>query len=162
VVRESADRRRIGVPDAARLDLAWPEVVCPLVRSGSTMSRGSHFGSSDAPLLAGDTFTVDFGLRLTLEDGSTVCSDLRPLVYVARAGEAAPPPPVERTFSILRDAIEAAVVALEPGVPGFQVDADARAVLERWGCPDYEHATGHAIGALAHDPGPMFDRPYNP
>ena len=116
-----------------------------------------HRSASDAPLLAGDTVVIDMGVFV---EGYT--SDIMRTYYLARPGEDAPPPEVQRRFEAAMAAVHASVAAMRPGVAGHEVDAVARRVLEEHGAPVYTHALGHQIGRTVHDGGttlaPLGDR----
>jgi len=116
-----------------------------------------HRTAGDAPLLRGDTVVIDMGVFV---EGYT--SDVMRTYYLARPGETAPPPEVQRRFDAAMAAVHASVAAMRPGVAGHEVDAVARRVLEEHGAPVYAHALGHQIGRTVHDGGttlaPLGDR----
>ena len=45
---------------------------------------------------------------------------------------------------------------IRPGMKGYRIDEVVRFYITKHGYPDYNHATGHAIGALAHNPGTLL------
>ena len=62
-------------------------------------------------------------------------------------------------FDAVVEAQLAAIAVVRPGVPASQVDAAARAVLERHGLADaFGHGTGHGLGLEVHEE-PRVNRP---
>jgi Xaa-Pro aminopeptidase len=129
------------------LDPAWDIEGCPNVW---THPRG-HGGPSDAVIQGGDTLSVDFGIRLI-----GYCTDLQRTAYVLRPGEAEIPEDIARMWETVVASNRAAVEAMRPGVTGCDVDAAARAVVVEAGYEAYPHATGHVVGFLAHEIGPLL------
>jgi Xaa-Pro aminopeptidase len=107
-----------------------------------------HRTAGDAPLTPGDTVVIDMGIYV---EGYT--SDVMHTYYVLDDGEHAAPPAVQARFDGAMEAVHASVEAMRPGVAGHEVDAVARAVLERRGIEPYTHALGHQIGRTVHDGG---------
>ncbi len=63
----------------------------------------------------------------------------------------------EKLLSVVREAQQAAIATIRPGVTGGEVDRAARAVIESRGFGRYfNHATGHPVGFRYHDGGPML------
>jgi len=61
-------------------------------------------------------------------------------------------PRVASVQAAIREATEAALAAIRPGVKGCEVDAAARSVMERAGFGrEFKHATGHGAGLAAID-----------
>jgi Xaa-Pro aminopeptidase len=87
------------------------------------------------------------------------CSEIQRTVYLLAEGEHAASLEVQRGFETVRRAVEAAVVAMRPGVPGWDVDAAARSVITGAGYPEYKYGTGHALGRNAHDGGGLVTEP---
>jgi Xaa-Pro aminopeptidase len=75
------------------------------------------------------------------------CSDLTRTVYLGRAPER-----IRRWYRAVREAQEAAVGALRPGVGAKAVDAAARRVLGRFHLERaFVHSTGHGLGLEIHE-----------
>ncbi len=150
-VRASA---RAGMTERALCDFIEERQRAYGVRSvgehGAAVCTGrvgiGHRGPGEHPLVPGDVVSIDMGVY---KDG--YCSDFTRTLYVLRPGEQCPPKAFEERFSVARDAIEQAVARMAPGVQGHEVDAVARAHLERCGVEPYSHALGHQIGRHVHD-----------
>jgi Xaa-Pro aminopeptidase len=140
------------------LTLAWtPDgSACPMVNAGPDSPVG-HSAPTGLVLKAGQLLHFDFGVR---KDG--FCSDVQRVIYFLAPGETQPPPAVQKAFDTVAQAVQAAAKAIQPGIPGMQVDAAARAVITSAGYPEYLYATGHQLGRHAHDGGgllgPLWER----
>jgi Xaa-Pro aminopeptidase len=109
-----------------------------------------HYRAGDRLLDAGDLVVLDFGGVL---DG--YCSDLTRTVAVA-------PPSAEayRVFNAVREAQQAAIDIVKPGVATADVDRAARRVLEGHGLGEaFGHGTGHGLGLDVHEE-PRLTRPH--
>lgn len=144
-----------GLLDDLGLSTSWERASCPAVNSGH-MPAG-HAGPTDLALARGHVVHFDFGL---CQDG--YCSDIQRVLYLLKEGESEAPAAVRHGFATVIAAIDAAVAAMRPGVPGHAVDAVARQVVTDAGYPAYKYATGHQVGRAAHDGGgvlaPLWER----
>ncbi len=131
--------------DAQGLDYAWPKPFNPIVTCGPDSAVG-HAAPGDVVLQRGHTFHIDLGIK-----EADYCSDIQRMWYVLADGEAEAPPEVQHAFDTVVGAIKAGEEALRPGVPGWQVDASARATIVENGYAEYMHAFGHLLGRVAHD-----------
>lgn len=142
--------------DALGLETSWERASCPAVNAGPHTPIG-HLGPGDVRVETGQLLHFDFGLRQ-----DDYCSDIQRVMYFLAAGEHQPPEPVQRAFDTVTRAIQAAVAFMRPGVPGYEVDAVARAVITDAGYPEFRYATGHQVGRSAHDGGgvlaPLWER----
>lgn len=138
------------------VDLAWEAEHCPIVDAGPDSPVG-HVGPSDIQLQPGHLLHLDFGVRW-----ADYCSDNQRVAYILRPGEQEAPPEVQRAFTTVIQAIEAAVSFMRPGVRGVEVDAAARQVVVAAGYPEYKYGTGHHLGRTVHDGAgmlaPLWDR----
>lgn len=145
-----------GRIDSLGLGYAWPKPFNPIVTCGPESASG-HAAPGDVALQKGHTLHMDLGVRQ-----NDYCSDIQRMWYVLDDGETAAPPEVQRAFEVVLGAIKAGEAALRPGVPGWQVDAAARAHIVDNGYPEYMHAFGHLLGRVAHDGatvlGPRWER----
>jgi len=108
-----------------------------------------HHRAGDRMLAEGDLVVLDFGGVL---DG--YCSDLTRTVALA-------PPSAEaqRVCAAVRQAQQAAIDAVRPGVTTTEVDRAARRVLEAHGLGEaFGHGTGHGLGLDVHEE-PRLTRP---
>ncbi len=160
-VRPGMSQRQIagyvqGRVDEMGLGYAWPRPFNPIVTCGPHSAVG-HAAPGDVVLERGHLLQMDLGIR---QNG--YCSDLQRMWYVFKEGETAVPPDVQEAFDVVYGAIKAGEAALRPGVPGWQVDAAARAHIVDNGYPEYMHALGHLVGRSAHDGatvlGPRWER----
>ena len=129
---------------------AWHAGHCPTVNAGADSPVG-HVERGHYAVARGQLLHFDFGVQ---QQG--YCSDIQRTVYMLGTGEDGPPPQVLRAFDTVVRAIQAAVEAMKPGVPGKEVDAIARRIVTGAGYPEYKHATGHQVGRLAHDGGAIL------
>ncbi|QZP38667.1 M24 family metallopeptidase [Halobaculum magnesiiphilum] len=103
-----------------------------------------HHTHGDRVIRAGDPVVLDFGTRV---DGYP-SDQTRTLVF----GDASPPEGFREVHRVVREAQEAAVEAVEPGVTTGEVDAAAREVIEEAGYgEEFIHRTGHGVGLDVHE-----------
>jgi Xaa-Pro aminopeptidase len=108
-----------------------------------------HYRAGDRTLVNGDLVVLDFGGVL---DG--YCSDLTRTVAVAPVSADA-----QRICAAVREAQQAAIDAVKPGVATTDVDRAARRVLEAHGLGEaFGHGTGHGLGLDVHEE-PRVTRP---
>jgi Xaa-Pro aminopeptidase len=94
-------------------------------------------------LSAGDAVVVDIGGTMP----SGYCSDCTRTYALG-----APPPELAGYYQVLKDAQEAAVAAVKPGVSAESVDAVARDLITAAGQGEnFTHRTGHGIGLETHE-----------
>ncbi|MFW5714573.1 MAG: M24 family metallopeptidase, partial [Brevefilum sp.] len=146
------------------LGYAWSQQNNPAVNSGPDSPVG-HNAPTEIKIEPGHLLHFDFGVKET-----DYCADIQRMVYFLKAGEETSPEPVQKGFDTVVHAIKTAFDLIQPGVPGVEIDAAARAIVTDAGYPEYKYATGHQLGRLAHDGGallgPAWDRygktPYLP
>ena len=110
--------------------------------AGGPRSSRPH-GRATAKLLPRRGFvTLDFGVIL-----KGYCSDMTRTLFLGRATRQ------ERfTYDSVREAQQAAVQAVKPGVSCGEVDEAARSVLRKAGLAQYfTHSTGHGVGLEIHE-----------
>lgn len=113
-------------------------------------ARG-HSEPSERVIEPGDLVRIDFGI--TYQGYST---DVQRTAYVLRPGEIEPPAEIRRMWETAREATDAAIAAMRPGVKGVEVDTAGRQTLIAAGYRGYPHGAGHAIGFAVHDVGPIL------
>ncbi|WP_267639581.1 M24 family metallopeptidase [Haloarchaeobius amylolyticus] len=103
-----------------------------------------HHSHGDREIQRGDPVVLDFGAYVDHYPGDQT----RTVVF---AGD--PPDRFEAVHAIVRDALEAGVAAVEPGVEAQAVDRAAREVIEEAGYGEqFIHRTGHGVGLDVHEP----------
>jgi len=113
-----------------------------IVGSGPNGAKPHHH-HSDREIQAGDPVVLDFGARLDHYPSDQT----RTLVFGGP-----PPDGFEEAFEAVRDAQDAAVRAVEPGVTAGHVDEVARSIIEERGYGDaFVHRTGHGVGLDVHE-----------
>ncbi|MFE6288149.1 aminopeptidase P family protein [Streptomyces sp. NPDC057877] len=123
------------------------QVDFTIVASGPN-GANPHHEAGDRVLRHGDMVVLDFG---GLRDGYG--SDTSRTVHV---GE--PTDEERRVHDLVREAQEAGVRAVRPGVACQEVDRAARAVITDAGYGEYFiHRTGHGIGVTTHEPPYMIE-----
>ncbi|GIU96639.1 MAG: dipeptidase [Actinomycetota bacterium] len=102
-----------------------------------------HHEPTERTIRTGDAVVLDFGGAL-----EGYHSDITRTVVVERAPEG-----FAAVYELVREAQEAAVAAVAPGVPIAEVDRAAREPIERAGFGErFLHRTGHGIGLEVHEP----------
>jgi Xaa-Pro aminopeptidase len=119
-----------------------------IVASGPN-SALPHARPTDRRIGAGEPTVLDFG---GVYDG--YCVDLTRTVQLGAAS-----PAQERLYAAVREAQQAAIAAVRPGIAASVVDAAARQVLDRHGLGEaFGHGTGHGLGLEVHEE-PRIARP---
>ena len=113
-------------------------------------SRG-HADPSSRVIERGDLVRIDFGI--TLQGYST---DLQRTAYVLRIGEKEAPAEIRKMWNTARRALDKQIAAMKPGVSGVEIDTIARDIMEAAGFAGPPHGTGHPIGFVVHDVGPLI------
>ena len=119
------------------------EMSFPTIIASGARSALPHGRASDQAIAAGGFVVCDFGVIL-----SGYCSDQTRTVWVGLpATEDA-----RRAYEAVREAQQAAIDAVRPGVAVGEVDAAARKVLRKAGLGRYfTHSTGHGVGLEIHE-----------
>ena len=101
-----------------------------------------HGRTSTQPIPSGAFVVCDFGVIL-----SGYCSDETRTVWVGPV-----PGDAHSTYEAVREAQQAAIEAVRPGISVGEVDAAARKVLKKSGLGRYfTHSTGHGVGLEIHE-----------
>jgi Xaa-Pro aminopeptidase len=111
-----------------------------IVCFGANCSQNHHQPGS-AKLKRNDTVLIDFGAKF----GSYGC-DITRSFCVGK-----PNPLYEKVWFTVKDAQQAAIEAIRPGVKIIDVDAICREVIAKTNLPMYGHGTGHGLGLEVHE-----------
>lgn len=114
----------------------------PIVGSGPKGAQ-PHYRHGNREIQAGEPVILDFGTRY----GGYPGDQTRTVVF-----DGDPPTEFEEIHSIVHDALDAAIEAVEPGVTAGSIDKAARTVIEEAGYGDqFLHRTGHGLGLEVHE-----------
>jgi Xaa-Pro aminopeptidase len=118
------------------------EMSFPTIIASGARSALPHGRATDQPVPVEAFVVCDFGVILR-----GYCSDQTRTVWV---GE--PAADARRAYEAVRQAQEAAIAAVRPGISVGEVDAAARKVLQKSGLGrHYTHSTGHGVGLEIHE-----------
>ncbi|MFC4438182.1 MULTISPECIES: M24 family metallopeptidase [Natrialbaceae] len=126
-----------------------------IVAAGPNGARPHHH-SGDREIQRGDPIVLDFGafVDADLEAGTARYPGDQTRTIVV--GD--PPAEYERVHDVVREAQQAAVEAIEPGVAAGEIDLAARSVIKDAGYGDaFVHRTGHGVGLEVHEPPYIVD-----
>ena len=113
----------------------------PIVASGANGSK-PHAVPGEQTVEKGMLITMDFGCKV---DG--YCSDMTRTVAVGHATEE-----MKKVYGIVLEAQLAGIAASRAGIPGRDIDAAARRVIEEAGYGEYfGHSYGHSLGLEIHE-----------
>ena len=149
-VRPGVSERAVAaVIEAAMREAGYERLAFDTIVASGPHSALPHHRAGDRLLAAGDLVVLDFGGVL---DG--YCCDLTRTVSVGP-----PSPESRRVFTAVREAQQAAIAAVRPGVTASAIDQAARQVLESYGLGEaFGHGTGHGLGLDVHED-PRIARP---
>ena len=108
---------------------------------GENTSR-PHGVPTDRRLKSGDFITMDFGCKV-----NGYCSDMTRTVAFGSANDE-----MKRIYELVLRAQLAGIEAARAGIPGKEVDAAARSIIEDAGYGEYfGHGLGHSVGLYIHE-----------
>ena len=114
----------------------------PTIIAGGKRSALPHGRASEARMPRNGFVVCDFGVIL-----AGYCSDRTRTVHVGRPSAAA-----REMYKAVREAQEAAIATVQPGVKAAEVDEAARRVLRKAKLGRYfTHSTGHGLGLEIHE-----------
>lgn len=149
VVTGVAERDVAGTIEGALRAAGYDRIAFDTIVASGPHSALPHHRAGDRRLAPGDLVVLDFGGVL-----SGYCSDLTRTVAVGEVGRDA-----RRLHQAVREAQQAAIEVVRPGITTTAVDAAARSVLERHNLGDaFGHGTGHGLGLDVHEE-PRLTRP---
>jgi Xaa-Pro aminopeptidase len=118
------------------------EMSFPTIVASGARSALPHGRATQQAVAPGGFVVCDFGVIL-----AGYCSDQTRTVWVGAASK-----PARDAYEAVREAQEAAIAAVRPGVSAGEVDAAARKVLRKAGLGRYfTHSTGHGVGLEIHE-----------
>jgi len=132
---------------AAEMELAArrggaEEMSFPTIIASGERSALPHGRASEKVIAPGAFVVCDFGVIL-----SGYCSDQTRTVWVGSVADDARP-----AYEAVREAQQAAIHAVRPGITVGEVDSAARKVLQKAGFARYfTHSTGHGVGLEIHE-----------
>jgi Xaa-Pro aminopeptidase len=114
----------------------------PTIIASGSRSALPHGRATDQPIARGGFVVCDFGVIL-----SGYCSDQTRTVWVGPV-----PKDARAAYEAVREAQQAAIEAVRPGIPAGEVDAAARKRLRKAGLVRFfTHSTGHGVGLEIHE-----------
>lgn len=140
--------------DILNYSLAWED--CPIVLTGENLAKGGHSLPSDKKLNYGDTIYFDFGVKVEYKDGEILYTDMQRMGYAMKNKNDKIPKNIIKVFNVLVNSIEAGIEEMKPDVKAYVIDNIVRKKILKAGYPDYNHATGHAVGLNVHDSGAVI------
>ena len=118
------------------------EMSFPTIIASGARSALPHGRASEQAISPGAFVVCDFGVIL-----SGYCSDQTRTVWVGSVATDARP-----AYGAVREAQQAAIQAVRPGITVGEVDSAARKVLKKAGLGRYfTHSTGHGVGLEIHE-----------
>ena len=156
--QEITDKAFSNILDCIRPGMTEQEVSARLVYD--MMRMGAERPSFDPVVAAGANGSmphavpggtvIENGMFLTMDFGCVYrgyCSDMTRTVAVGQ-----PTDEMRTVYDIVLQAQAAGLAAARAGIPGCEVDAAARTVIERAGYGEYfGHSLGHSVGLEIHE-----------
>jgi Xaa-Pro aminopeptidase len=122
------------------------EMSFPTIIASGARSALPHGRASERVIARGGFVVCDFGVIL-----GGYCSDQTRTVWMGAASGAAPKE-ARNAYESVREAQQAAIAIVRPGISVAEVDEAARKVLRRAGLGRYfTHSTGHGVGLEIHE-----------
>ena len=145
----AAERAVAAAVESAMREAGYERPAFDTIVASGPNAALPHHRAGDRRLEPGDLVVLDFGGVL---DG--YCCDLTRTVSIG-----SPSLQARQIYDAVRDAQQAAIAAVKPGVDAAAVDAAARNVLEDRGLgAAFGHGTGHGLGLDVHEE-PRIARP---
>lgn len=142
-VREGRTERAVSWDiEAALRDEGFSRPAFETIVASGPNSALPHARPTDRVIGLGEPTVLDFG---GVYNG--YCVDLTRTVQLGGFSG-----PQARLYAAVREAQQAAIQAVRPGVTASSIDAAARGVLERHGLGEaFGHGTGHGLGLEVHE-----------
>jgi Xaa-Pro aminopeptidase len=137
-----AESQAAGALEFAARQAGVEQMAFPTIVAGGERSALPHGRASSAPIPPQGFVVCDFGVIL-----AGYCSDMTRTVHVGRLQAEA-----QSAYEAVREAQQAAIEAVKPGVTSGEVDHDARKLLYNRGLGKFfTHSTGHGLGLEIHE-----------
>jgi Xaa-Pro aminopeptidase len=134
---QAAGQLEYAARQAGVEQMAFPSIIAAGERSSLPHGRASN-----APIPTSGFVVCDFGVIL-----AGYCSDMTRTVHVGR-----PETEARSAYEAVREAQQAALDAVKPGVTSGEVDHAARKLLYNHGLGKFfTHSTGHGLGLEIHE-----------
>ncbi|HET6180204.1 MAG TPA: Xaa-Pro peptidase family protein [Candidatus Sulfotelmatobacter sp.] len=138
---EVAAEMELAARRAGAEEMSFPTIIASGVRSALPHGRASN-----QAVPRGGFVVCDFGVILI-----GYCSDQTRTVWVGEVPGKAPED-ARRAYEAVREAQQAAIDVVRPGIPVGDVDEAARKILRKAGVGRYfTHSTGHGVGLEIHE-----------
>ncbi|HVZ23596.1 MAG TPA: Xaa-Pro peptidase family protein [Vicinamibacterales bacterium] len=142
VVPGRTEQEVAAVIEAAMRTAGYERIAFDTIVASGPNGALPHHRAGERTLAVGDLVVLDFGGVL-----HGYCCDLTRTVSVGP-----PSPDAARVYGAVLEAQQAAIAAVRPGIEASEVDAAARAVLDRRGLGEaFGHGTGHGLGLDVHE-----------
>ena len=134
---EVAAEMELAARRAGAEAMSFPTIIASGARSALPHGRASSLA-----IAPGGFVVCDFGVIL-----AGYCSDQTRTVWVGPVSDEA-----RTAYDAVRQAQQASIAAVKPGIAVGEVDAAARKVLQKAGLAKYfTHSTGHGVGLEIHE-----------
>jgi len=138
----AAEREVAAAIESAMRAVGYERPAFDTIVASGPNSALPHHRADARKLASGDLVVLDFGGIL---DG--YCCDLTRMASVGT-----PSPEARRLYDAVREAHQAAIDAVRPGIATSAVDAAARDILVGLGLGEaFGHGTGHGLGLEVHE-----------
>ncbi|HHT01172.1 MAG TPA: aminopeptidase P family protein [Firmicutes bacterium] len=143
IIRPGLTERELALAIEFRLRSAGASGLSfPTIVASGPRGALAHAEPTERQLVAGEMVTVDMG---AVWQG--YCSDLTRTVAIGRAGK-----DCRQVWDIVREAQQAALQGMQPGMTCREADALARDVISKAGYGDlFGHGLGHGVGLDVHE-----------
>jgi len=137
-----SERRLAALLELAAREAGADEMSFPTIIASGERSALAHHRAGNAPIPSKGFVVSDFGVIL-----AGYCSDMTRTVHLGR-----PTREARSAYEAVREAQQAAVELVKPGVRAAKVDQAARKLLYNRKLGKYfTHSTGHGVGLEIHE-----------
>lgn len=123
-------------------ELGADDISFPPIIGMNEHSASPHHQNSDRKLKRGDLILIDMGVIYR-----GYCSDMTRMLFTKK-----PTAEQTRVYELVREAQEAGIKSLRPGMTGKKADLLSRSVIQKAGYGKYfGHSLGHGVGLDIHE-----------